>query len=102
MCDLLAYHDLLSTPPAPEMEETGTTTTSDDNSTEDLLALVRLNVEDTCAWVSSWQLSSTGCEICATTHEKWCAPSERTIVQGIPTSFPFLVFQVAALGGGGP
>ena len=50
MCDLLAYHDIMDTPPAPL--NTTNTTSSPDNTTQSLLALLRLNLEDTCTWVS--------------------------------------------------
>ena len=49
MCDLLAYHDTLATPPPQGGGENSTT----DNMTENLLALLKLNVKDTCAWVRS-------------------------------------------------
>lgn len=58
MCDLLAYHDLLEAQIPEEMNETSSTTenTADspitDVTLENLLALIKLNVNDTCAWVS--------------------------------------------------
>ena len=49
MCDLLAYHDTLATPTPQGGGENSTT----ENTTENLLTLLKQNVKDTCAWVRS-------------------------------------------------
>ena len=73
MCDLLAYHDTLGAPPLGGEDIDNSTTP--DNTTDNLMALLKLNVNDTCAWVSGTQSPNTTlCDLCAMIHETGAYP----------------------------